>query len=315
MNCNTCGSEVFGDSVFCDSCGAIIGSTPQAPPPQTDASSFEPTQLISVHDEAPAAPTPPTPSTPPVAPAPPAAQVSRPSAHPPAPARSSGPVYATQPKRSAIPLVGGVLVFVGLVVLAFLIGGAFGSDSDPVDEVSGDSGVVGEDSGDESSDSDDPGEDGEISPDETLPGAAAVEVPEGFVLYEGACFAAAIPDSWMVTEDSGERSYGRRTAWSRGDEELFVDTSPLRDATVTGKEAADEQLNNRSTATSGLIEEAGRDDMWSYTYTRSGTPSIAIYFVEERGFGIVGSSRTNPDGVMAEARRVSASIQVTDPTC
>lgn len=303
MNCNTCGTAVHGDSVFCDSCGAIVDSAP-APHAHAEPAgpAFEETQMIEVADELPA---------PPMPPMQPAASQPAPQQVPVRPRQSAAPVYATQPKRSMIPLVGGALVLLGLVVLAFVIRGALSSDSD---DVAGEDGateevgdpVVTEEPADTADADDDPAE-----PDSS----SAVVVPDGFVLYEGACFAAAVPESWVLTEDSGLRSYGRRTAWSRGNEELFVDTSPILDATVTGRDAADEQLNLRSTATSGLIEEPGRADMWSYTYTRSGTPSIAIYFVEERGFGVVGSSSQNPDSVMAEARQVSASIQVTQSDC
>lgn len=320
MNCNSCGSEVFGDSVFCDSCGAIVDSAaPPAAPTEHDSSAYEQTQMIPVAEEPAAPPLQPIyqqPAAEPVAPRPPAqpapprpAAPSTPTGHPPSPRRPAEPAYVSQPRKSTIPMVGGALLLLGLVVLAFVISGAFNNDpeTDTAD------GTVDESAEptDSSSNTDTDGESAATS----LPGAAAVEIPEGFVLYEGGCFAAAVPETWTITEDNGFRSYGRRTAWSRGGEELFVDTSPLRDATVTGRQAADEQLQNRSTATSGLIEESGRDDMWSYTYTRSGTPSIAIYFVEERGFGIVGSSNESPDAVMDEARAVAASIEVTNPDC
>lgn len=315
MNCSTCGTDVFGDSVFCDSCGAIIDGSPGTHTEPTGAA-FEPTQMISVADDpnevsaraAPLVPNvqPPTPSSTSGPVPPPAAP------RPAAPRRAPGPAFVPERQRSAIPIVGGALLLVGVVVLAIVIRGAFASEGEVAQSSSDDdAAAIDETDSDTDAESGDSGE----SDGESADGAAAIEVPDGFRLYEGACFAAAIPDSWSITEDSGTRSYGRRTAWSRGAEELFVDTSPLRDQSVTGREAADEQLNNRTTATSGLIEEPGRNDMWSYTYTRSGVPSIAIYFVEERGFGIVGSSRENPDGVMQEARQVSQSIRVTDPIC
>ncbi len=275
--------------------------------------------MIPVAEEPPAPPLQPIyqqPAAEPVAPRP--AAPSTPIGHPPSPPRRPAePAYVSQPRKSTIPLVGGALLLLGLVVLAFVISGAFNGDPE-TDTADGTIDESGEGDGDDSGapvDSSNPTDPDGESTATTLPGAAAVEIPEGFVLYEGGCFAAAVPETWTITEDNGFRSYGRRTAWSRGGEELFVDTSPLRDATVTGRQAADEQLQNRSTATSGLIEESGRDDMWSYTYTRSGTPSIAIYFVEERGFGIVGSSNESPDEVMEEARAVAASIEVTNPDC
>ncbi len=209
--------------------------------------------------------------------------------------------------------MGGALILVAILVLAFLAGGFFSNNDD--------GGVAeGADASAAST-----GEDNDAAAGTTAPAATtdeqpsvdetAAEIPDGFVAYEGRCFSAVVPDSWTLTEDAGERSYGRRTAWSRGNEELFVDSSPLTDPAVTGKAAAAEQLGFRNTATSGLIEEAGRDDMWSYTYTRSGRPSIAIYFIDGRGFGIVGSSSSDPDAVVAEARSLAASIQVTNPDC
>ncbi len=133
--------------------------------------------------------------------------------------------------------------------------------------------------------------------------------------YQGACFSAAVPDGWELVEDDGVKRYGRRTSWRRGADELFVDSSPVSDPSVTGKFAAQEQLGFRTTATSGLIEESFRDDTWSYTYTRSGVPSIATYFIDGRGYGVVASSRNDPDLAIADARSLAASIVTLDPGC
>lgn len=320
MTCSTCGTDVFGDSVFCDSCGAIIDGSP-APQAEPTGAAFEPTQMIPVTNDEQHVPAPPVPAQ---QPRPGAAATPVPEApllRPAAPRRAPGPAFVPDQRRSTIPLVGGALLLLGVVVLAFVIRGAFSANDDVVQppnggEVATPAGDAAEAEGETESDEGDESEsEAELDEEPVSNAAAELEIPDGFQLYEGGCFAAVVPESWTLTEDSGARSYGRRTVWARGDEILFVDTSPLRDESVTGREAADEQLENQSTATSTLIEEQGRDDMWSFTYMRSGVPSIAIYFVEERGFGIVGSSRQNPDGVLEEARQVSRSIQVTNPDC
>lgn len=269
--------------MFCPSCGAVDGSRSNAATQSTPTAGpeFEPTQVIPATEAAASDSPTPDQSPVPVEPVNKAARQVR---------SATGRIGPSQ-----TPVAVGVMVVGGALVLALVLAGVFARQEQDAGEV--------------------------IDPVATT-GAPADQVPTSPVPddiastnYEGACFAAVIPDGWELAEDDGVRSYGRRTAWRRGADELFVDSSPISDPAVTGKAAADEQLGFRTTATSGLIEEPFRDDTWSYTYTRSGVPSIATYFIDGRGYGVVASSRADSQTAMADARSVVASIVTVDPTC